>query len=209
MTTVMVTLRGEAVNEARRLADARSHVRHADEDALAQLEADGPWIMIARRTRLRRRLGRRALLLWRVVYEDASGRTAESRLTAIAIQLRSSPPTRLTRGWTDAFLRALDADVRARVEVETRAWRDEAAVAVQSLTATRLARERAIAASTRAATLDAFQPGLFDRRAERLRTLRDGAIEERDRDAAARLAALEQSAAMVQQPARLLLVIFP
>jgi hypothetical protein len=209
MTMVMVTLRAEAVNEALRLAEARSHVRGEGEHALAQLEADGPWIMIARRTGLRRRLGRRVLLLWRVVYEDASGRAAESRLAAIAIQLRASPPKPLTRVWIDAFLRAADADVRAQVEAETRGWRDAAAATVQSFSATRLARERAIAASTRATVLDAFQPGLFDRRAERLRQLHDSAIADGDRDATARLAAIERSAAMVLRPARLLLIVVP
>ena len=49
MTMVMMSLRAEASSEARRLADARSHTRDEDDDALAQLEADGPWIVIARR----------------------------------------------------------------------------------------------------------------------------------------------------------------
>lgn len=217
MTMVMVTLRAEAETEAVRLADARSRTRDDDDEALAPLEAEGPWIMIARRTILRRRLGRRALLLWRVTYEDASGRTAESRLAAIAIHLRASPPTPLTRAWIDGFLRAVDSELRAQVEAQVRGWRDAAVAAVQSFSATRLARERAIAASTRTAAVDAlqpglpdrFQPGLFDRRAERLRQVHAGAIAEVHREAAARLAALEQSAAIVEQPARLLLVVVP
>ena len=207
MTMVMVSLRAEASSEASRVADARTHTRDEDDDALAQLEADGPWIVIARRTRMRR-LGRRVLLLWRVAYEDASGRVAESCLTAIAIQLRASP-TRLTRAWIGAVLRAIDSDVRAQVEADTRGWRDAASSTVQSFSATRLARERAIAAPTRATALDAFQPGLFDRRAERLRQLHAGAVADDDRDATARLAALERSSAIVPQPARLLLVVVP
>jgi hypothetical protein len=217
MTMVMVTLRAEAGSEAIRLADARSRARDDDDDSLAQLEADGPWIMIARRTPLRRRLGRRVLLVWRVAYEDACGRTVESRLAAIAIQLRASPPKPITRGWIDGVLRAVDAEVRALIEAEVRGWRDAAAATVQSFTVTRLTRERAIAASTRATGLDAFQPGLldrfqpglFDRRAERLRQVHAGAVADGDRDATARLAALERSAAVVQQPARLLLVVVP
>lgn len=215
MTMVMVTLRAEAGTEALRLANARSHVRDQDEDALAQLEADGPWILIARRTDLRRRLGRRVLLLWRVAYEDAGGRAAESRLAAIAIRLRASPPRPIAHAWIDAILRAVDADLRARIEAEARGWGDAATAAAQSFSATRLARERAIAASTRATALgafqpgllDRFQPGLFDRRTERLRQFHAGAIAEGDHDSAARLAALEQSAALVLRPARLLLVV--
>jgi hypothetical protein len=209
MTMVMVTLRAEAETEAIRLADARSRTREGDDDALARLEADGPWIMIARRTALRRRLGRRVLLLWRVAYEDASGRTAESRLAAIAIHLRASPPQPLTRAWIDGFLGAVDGEARAQVESEVHGWRDAAAATIQSFGATRLARERTIAARTRATDLDAFQPGLFDRRAERRRQVHAGAIVEVDREATARLAALERSAAIVQQPARLLLVVVP
>jgi len=209
MTMVMVKLRAEASSEAGRLADARSHTSDADDGALAQLEADGPWIVIARRTRTRRRLGRRVLLLWRVAYEGASGRVAESRLTAIVLHLRTSPPRPVTRGWIEAILRAIDADVRAQVEMDIRGWRDAATAAVHLFTATRLARERAIAASSRAAVVDAFQPGLFDRRAERLRQVHSRAVADGDRDAAARLAALEQSAAMALRPARLLLVAVP
>ena len=209
MTMVMVSLRAEASSEASRVADARTHTRDEDDDALAQLEADGPWIVIARRTRMRRRLGRRVLLLWRVAYEDASGRVAESCLTAIAIQLRASPPTRLTRAWIGAVLRAIDSDVRAQIEADTRGWRDAASSTVQSFTATRLARERAIAASSRVTAVDAFQPGLFDRRAERLRQIDARAVADGDRVAATRLAALEQSAALVLRPARLLLVAVP
>jgi hypothetical protein len=209
MTMVMVTLRAEAETEAIRLADARSSTREGDDDALARLEADGPWIMIARRTGLRRRLGRRVLLLWRVAYVDASGRTAESRLSAIAIHLRGSLPKPLTRAWIDGFLGAVDADARAQVESEVDGWRDAAAATMQSFGAMRLARERAMAARTRATALDAFQPGLFDRRVERLRQVHAGAIEEVDREATVRPAALERSAAIVQQPARLLLAVVP
>jgi hypothetical protein len=209
MTMVMVTLRAEAESEAIRLAEARSRVRDQDEDALARLEADGPWIVIARRAALRRRLGRRVLMLWRVGYEDATGRTAESRLSAIAIQLRTSPPAARTRDWIDGFLRFVYAEVRAQVEADVRGWHDAVATTNQSFSATRLARERAIAASRRATDLEAFQPGLFDRRAERVRLVRAGAVADGDRDANARLAGLERAAAVVQQPARLLLVVVP
>jgi hypothetical protein len=209
MAMVMVTLRAEAETEAVRLADARSRTRDDDDDALARLEAEGPWIMIARRTILRRRLGRRVLLLWHVAYEDASSRTVESHLAAIAIHLRASSPKPLTPAWIDGFLRAFGDDVRAQVEADVRGWRDAAAATVQSFSATRLARERAIAARTRATALDAFQPGLFDRRAERLRQVHAGAVSDDDRDATARLAALERSSAIVPQPARLLLVVVP
>jgi hypothetical protein len=50
---------------------------------------------------------------------------------------------------------------------------------------------------------------LFDRRAERLRQIDARAVADGDRVAASRLAALEQSAALVLRPARLLLVAVP
>src|SRR4029077_14719116 len=102
----------------------RSRVSDEDVNTLSHLEADGPWILIARRANLRRRLGRRVLMLWRVGYEDATGPTAEARLSAIAIQLRTSPPATRTREWIDRFLRFVYAEVRAQVEADVRGWHD-------------------------------------------------------------------------------------
>lgn len=209
MTMVTVNLKEAAVSEANRLANARALTRDGDGEALAQLEAEGPWIAVARRSRLRRMLGRRALLVWRVACEDASGRAVESGLVPIAVELASAPPRPLTRAWVDAFLQAMDAEARATIEAEIRDWRAAASTIARSFNATRLARERAIASGTHKAAGHAFQSGLFDRRGERRQQLEADALADSSRDALERVAALERSAATMIRPARLLLVVVP
>lgn len=209
MTMVTVSLKEAAVTEATRLTNARALSRAGDGEALSQLEAEGPWIAVARRSPLRRMLGRRALLIWRVACEDANGRTVESRLVPIAVELASLPPPPLTRAWVDTFLQTMDAEARATIEAEIRDWRAAAGATARSFSGTRLARERAIAADTHQEPGRTFQPGLFDRRAERRRQFLADALSDSSRDAVERVAALERSAAMVVQPARLLLVVVP
>jgi hypothetical protein len=208
VTMITANLREAAATEAIRLAKARSLVRDGDREAFARLETDGPWITVARRTGLRRILGRRALLVWRIVYEDANGRHAQSRLIPVAVQLSTAPRRPLTRAWVDAFLRALDAETRTAIDAEVADWDDEARTTAQSFISTRMAREQAIAA-TREADRNAFQPGLFDRRAERRHRFNADDMADFNREAVDRLAVLERSATMVLRPARLLLVVVP
>ncbi len=208
MTVTMVSLRAEAETEAARLAGARSLCRDGDGETLPALEADGPWVLVARRAGLRRRLGRRALLIWRIAYEDGASRTVESRLVAITIQLSGFARPR-TRAWIDTFLRALDTDARALVDADVRDWREAAEAAARSFASARRVREQAIAASSRETDRSVFQPGLFDRRAERGREQASAVSAEARRSAVDRLAALERSAAMIIRPARLLLAVFP
>ncbi len=208
MTMMMVSLRAEAEAEAARLAGARSRCRNGDGETLLTLEADGPWVLVARRAGLRRRLGRRALLIWRIACEDGTSRTVESRLAAITIQLSGFARPR-TRAWIDILLHALDADARALVDADVRDWREAAEAAARSFASARRLREQAIAAGSREADRSAFQPGLFDRRAERRREQASAVSAEAHRSAVDRLAALERSAATIIGPARLLLAVFP
>ena len=101
-----------------------------------------------------------------------------------------------------------DAAIRARIEIDSRVWRDEALRVADAFATARLSREREIAerpSHTRAPS----QPGLFDRRADRAR----------DRDAAAlaagqeamleRRRVAEGAATIALGPARLLLALVP
>lgn len=203
-----MSLRTEAEAEAARLAGARSRCRNGDGQTLLALEADGPWVLLARRAGLRRRLGRHALLVWRIAYEDGAGRTVESRLVAITIQLSGFTRPR-TSAWLDILLRAIDADARALVDADVGDWREAAEAAARSFASARRVREQAIAAGSREADRSAFQPSLFDRRAERGREQASAVRAEARRSADDRLAALERSAAMIIRPARLLLAVFP
>src|SRR5947209_19174334 len=116
MTTLLVDLRAEAAAEVQRLLRARAFAREGDEGAVAQLEADGPWITPARRPTLRRFLGRRLMLIWRVAYEDACGGRAESRLVPVVIDLSAAPGSPRSPSWVSARLREVDSEVRARID---------------------------------------------------------------------------------------------
>src|SRR5439155_21308132 len=94
MTTMPVDLRAEAAAEVRRLTSARAFARHSDEGAVAELEGNGPCITRARRPVLRRFLGRRLMLIWREVYENAFGGRAYSRHLHLENDLLSAPGPR-------------------------------------------------------------------------------------------------------------------
>ena len=193
-----VDLRAAADAEVQRLMAARMLMRDGDALALMRLEAEGPWLGIAR-SKLKRRLAGRRLEIWRVGYEDASGRLVESRLVALAI-----------RGNHAAAAPKLEErrrEIHAAIDAATIAWRDAATRAVASLASARLTRETAIAASAARVRPAPVQTGLFDRREQRAHA----AIEQGRRTVsealAQRKASVERAAAVVATAPELLLVI--
>ena len=223
MTTMPVDLRAEAAAEVRRLTSARAFARDSDEGAVAELEGNGPWITRARRPVLRRFLGRRLMLIWREVYEDACGGRAESRLIPVVIDLSAVPGAgndgarafQASVGapraaeWLTTLLLEIDSEVRARIDADGREWQETVERVVRSFTSARILRERGIAAWSARTDRTAFQPGLFDRRAERAQRIRAAANAESDRITADRLATAERLAAVTRRPAELLLVLAP
>lgn len=197
MTVTIVNLRAEGIAEAGRLGRARAVVREDDQQALDRLEADASWIAVSRRGRVRRALRGRACLVWRAAFEDASGRTAESRLVSVTVDAAGG------------LLRDADDDrIGAFVEAQCEGWRSDVVGVTSAFSAARLTREEHIAAPDGDAQV-ASQPGLFDRRVERLQQGRTRAAaadaqaltERRDQVAAA--------AAITRVPARLMLVLLP
>jgi hypothetical protein len=189
-----VDLRAEALAEARRLTQARALWHHGDDRALAQLEGDAAWILIARRARLKRTLGRRVCLVWRIAFEDASGRIVESRIVPLLV---------------DAAIDRTGSSVRAAVDADCAEWRAAAVRVSDALTAARQRRERALAAMRHAPAGPATQPGLFDRRAERSRAADLAAAGESDRAIGDGLRANADAGTLTCQPPRLLLVLVP
>jgi hypothetical protein len=177
-----IDLRADAAAEAARLDAARALIRHSerqpagapgnpddsgsDEIALAQLDGEAAWIITARSPALRRRLGGRALLIWRVACEDASGRLLESRLVAIAVALSTGTRPR-RRARVETLVRALERETARLAERSCDEWRIVVEQTTRSFATTRAARARAIALIGRDAASSLVQPGLFDRRAER------------------------------------------
>ena len=209
-----VDLRAEAAAEVRRLASARALLRDGDERALVQLEGDATWIAMPR-ARLRRSLGRRVCLVWRVAFEDASGRLVESRVVPVLIEVSPgvgrilSDPAPDRRAWILALLRHSDGLVRARVEAECEEWRVAVTRVASAFTSARLCRQRDIAGQPSSSRSVASQSGLFDRRAERSRQAHAAAVAESEQAAVERLRAINDVGTIALQPARLLLVLVP
>ena len=205
----MMDLRTEAIAEARRLAGARAMTVDGDAGVLTQAEADGPWIAVARRRRIRRTLGRRLLLIWRVAFEDAGGAPVESRLVAVTLALSDAVRGPLSRQRIEAIVRELEPQSFAQIDAHGRDWRMAVDAVLGSFTSMRTTRERAIAAAAGAAAGNAFQPGLFDRRAERARGDATAAAADIGAAAARRLELIARSKPTGPAAARLLLVLVP
>ena len=208
MTMVKADLRAEAGAEARRLAWARAFTSERDEEALGHLEGDRPWAVSARGWRTRGALGSRVALIYRVAFEDASGATVEARLIAIAIDLTAARQRRLTYRTIEQLVRQLEPRLQSEIAVASADWRREVEERLLSCASARIARGSAIAAQGANVQRREYQPGLFDRRAERAR---DRASEESGRaDAAAAHQLAEASLpAIAQRPPQLLLVLTP
>jgi hypothetical protein len=209
MRTEMVDLRAEATAEARRLTAARAFMVEGDASVLAQAEGDATWIAFARRNRIRRALGSRLLLVWRVAFEDGGGALVESRLVPVVVELSRAVCGPQRRGWIETIVRELEPQIRAQIDAAGSDWRRAVDSAVRSFTSARTARERAIAARTAASGAGAFQPGLFDRRTERARVQLAAAAADTESAAAGRLASFARSNAISPRAAQLLLVLAP
>jgi hypothetical protein len=111
--------------------------------------------------------------------------------------------------WLTALLSHVDSDVRARIDADSLEWQATVERVVRSFASTRISRERAIAVWLARTDRTAFQPGLFDRRAERAQRVHAAATAESDRITADRLATSERFSALARRPAQLLLVLAP
>ena len=204
---IAIDLRVEAAAEAVRLEAAR---RLLPPEAVEPpwLESAGPWLARPRARRARSALGSRLLAILRLACEDGCGRRVDSTLVPLTIEL-----PRGTRGlgradaeavWRQAADRAAQAASAA-----TAAWRAEAVRIATAFARMRLARERAIADDTAGLADRAFQPGLFDRRAERVRSAVEAESADEAAEAATRVETLEQTAAVRLTAPELLLLLAP
>jgi hypothetical protein len=193
---IAVDLVAAARDEARRLTGARSLIAVS-----RPFVADGPLVGIARRHRLRTALGRRTLLVYRCAYEDATGRLVHSRLVAMTIALRRQGPTLRRARWSDP-------SVLARIDDECRDWRDTTQRVTREFTLARRLRERAIAAN-HTAVPPSFQPGLFDRRAQRAHAAHEHRAADLGAQLTVRLAAVEAAGTLTLRAPELLLALIP
>lgn len=207
MTLTTVDLRTEAIAEVERLKRSRALLHDGDQSHLAQLETVGTWITRSRKARLRRRLSGRICLVWRVVFEEPSGRVVESVLVPMLLELQRGANPRSFE-WIEFFIRRAGEVLQPQVDVECDAWRTRVTQLVSVNSSLRANRQIAIARAAVRGPRDS-QPGLFDRRAERERQAAVFAAAENERSAGARLQTILETAQVALQPAQLLLVLLP
>jgi hypothetical protein len=206
MDLLTLNLKAEALAEAERLSAARTWTRDGDDGGLAHGNDGAPLVARARRSRTRQSLAGRALVIFRLAWDDGNARTVEWYLAAALV-----PPG--DPGATPARNRLREAAMRveraARPVIEAEAERlGRAAVAIgDRFAAARLQRARAIV--DRSAPVAApRQVGLFDRRDERARCSDAAAAAERIQRALGRIRAAE-SGAIASHRIELVLVLLP
>jgi hypothetical protein len=193
-------LQADAVCEAARIGASRTRALDSDAAQGALLRSMPAWIARSRRRATREALAGRTLLIYEATIEDGAGRTAESMLVPVVCSPRIAATAR------DGAAVVRERDVPARVDRALRRWRDEARRTHVAFTSRRLARERAIAALGAAESV-LIQPGLFDRRAQSRNERLAAANQQETAERSERLGRIAQSAIVVQQDARLLLVL--
>jgi hypothetical protein len=206
MRIASIDLRREAIIELDRVALARALLRDGDERAGGRLEGEATWIAVGKRAALKRALDGRVCLIYRVAFEDASGRLAASRLVPVLVEVTRSA-SRHPGAWVERLVEEADGLVKRQVEAECSAWRSKVVGTVTAFASARLRRELANTGQKRPDEHE--QPGLFDRRAERARELQAAVGAESDQAAKGRMRTIETAANIVAVPPRLMLVLTP
>jgi len=209
MALTMLDLRADAIAEAERVANARRFHRDGDAPALERHESGGPLVTRARRTHLRRLLGRRILVIWHLRCDSAAGSASESCLVAVLVDVDQAPQNLRHRAWIRAFVRNVDLPARRVVDQELAHWREAATTIAGRFVSARVARERAIGAQLAARPLREFQGGLFDRRVERGHRRQTAATTGLERQSRDRLAAALEGVPTSTRLGELLLVLTP
>jgi superfamily II DNA or RNA helicase len=185
------SLAADGVAEAKRNASARVYSAPGDERALARAETLGPLTTRARRWETRARLAGRVCFVWRLVAESPSGRHVGSSILASVAD-----------AWTpDTERRAGEA-----VAIAAQSWQRAIASGHQQVLKRRLAREEGTNTPPLRA---AFQPGLFERRAERSRMAAAVSDRTAEQDRAERITAIKRALPLSFPPPQLLLVLMP
>ena len=213
MTMTTVDLRAEAVERSRAGWRGRARcVRDGDERALAQLEGDAA-VDRAGAADAAEASARPARVPRSGASRSRTRRAAlvESRLVPVLVELRTGAPTRRGAPGSD---RCCGRPTAASARASTPTCADVAgggrARRGGVRGGARCARERAIAGARLASAGAASQPGLFDRRAERVAQAHGcGGRRVRRRRPSSGCARSTADGAIVAAPARLLLVLVP
>jgi len=204
-----IDVRAAAALEAARIAAARAIARPDDRPARDWLAGRRPWIARSRSGRRRSSLRGGAVLIWRVAVEDSCGRVAAASLVAMRVVPRACAAARTPRAIAVALFAQLRSHPPESVASVLRQRTEEIVAEARAFANARLSRERAVAArcvSRRTEAAD-FQPGLFDRRAERAWLAAVAENSQRGDAAAARVASAAAAADLAGAQPELLLVL--
>jgi len=201
--------RAAAVSEATRLEQARailSRIRRDPESMGALSWTHAPLVVRSARAGLQAILAAKSLLVWRLSWDDGAGRAMESHLMAVVVE---GVPKPATLSAARHRVQELAEHLAPTIEGLSVKWREASAGAIRAFVDARLARERAILLQIGDAPDERFQPGLFDRRADRLQRLVRQEAADLTRQLSARLAFVERVSAAHARPPALLLAALP
>jgi superfamily II DNA or RNA helicase len=186
----------DAADLHRRLACLRASDRardQADERFAGRTDPDTK-VAYSRKRAARALLGDGVLIVVRSVYEDGCGRIVATHLTPLRLR-QPRPGTRISE---EALVQAaedwLTPELLRRLDPSIVEWESRTAAAHRAFWGARVERQRAIDQLPGSGSSLLFQPGLFDRRADRQHAA-SGADEREGRDAA-RLRELAARAAL-------------
>jgi superfamily II DNA or RNA helicase len=201
--------RAAAIYEATRLEQARAIVSRIGRDPefpVVSSWTHAPLVVRSSRAGFQAILATKSLLVWRLSWDDGAGRAMESHLLAVVVEGVPRPATPFA---ARRRVQELAEHLAPTIEGLSVKWREASAAAIRAFVDARLARERAILLQIGDTPDERFQPGLFDRRADRLhRLLRDEAAD-LTRRLSARLAFVERMSAAHARPPSLLLAVLP
>ncbi|OGA43031.1 MAG: hypothetical protein A3G25_13750 [Betaproteobacteria bacterium RIFCSPLOWO2_12_FULL_63_13] len=204
----IIRLTDEAAVEHARLLRARAALAPCHGGARLQ-PCEDQAVAIARRSDIRSRLASRLLVIVRSTFEDLAGRLIASHITPLIVRVTPRIRRQGCAGAVTALLRDLQPLTIDALDPSYTAWRRDTSRDHHGFWDTRVARERAIAATRGAQDRSGLQPGLFDRRAERERQAGDDGRREVVDAAVRRLAAGERAAVIVAKDPGVALVLVP
>jgi superfamily II DNA or RNA helicase len=204
----IIRLEDEAALEHARLVWGRSFLDRNGQDPVVEPAAETA-AAIARRRRLRSTLGSHLLVIIRSRFEDGVGRTVASHLTALTISVSPRILRRTLAEGITAVLRDLSPAAMAALDPSCAAWNADSKHHHRSFWQTRLAREHAVATARCALVSPGFQPGLFDRRAERALQTGNDRREAMSDEVVRHLSAMEHAAVIEAKEPGVILVLVP
>ena len=196
----------EAAAERVRLLDARRLAGATEASPRLDLDAD-TWIAFARRPLTRMRLAPHVLVLLQSVVEDGCGRIVSFHVTPLVVHSTVRVGRHDSRPAIAAIRRELER--RGLNDAVCKQWEIESGRVHQDFWNARLNRERAIASALMGAGAGVFQPGLFDRRAERQHDARSDTLEAARQDARRDVDAAIRAGVVEIRPARSILFLVP